>query len=94
MVLQRKEVSRWEAHNTPIPPVHRWIYAEMGLTFWDTYYPVLNWMYIRVMINLSIIIDIHTKSVYFVLVYTQSNVKIEILMEIPIGLGVEGAHPR
>ena len=35
-----------------------------------------------------------TKSVHFVLAYTQADIKYEIFMEVPIGFGVEGSHPR
>ena len=45
------------------------------------------------MLNLIILIDLHTKSVDFVLDYTQADVKSEIFMELPIGLGGEGAYP-
>ena len=65
-----------------------------GVNYWDTYSPVVNWMSIRSMITLIFLIDIHTKSVYFVLAYTQADVKSEIFMEIPIGFGIEGVHPR
>ena len=50
-------------------------------------------MSVRAMITLTIIRDIHTKSVDFVLAYTKADVKTEIFMELPIGFGVEGSHP-
>ena len=37
---------------------------------------------------------LRTKSVDFVLAYTQADVKSEIFMELPIGFGVERSHPR
>ena len=52
------------------------------------------WMSVRAMLTLGILREIHTKSVYFVLDYTQADVKSEIFMELPIGLGGEGDHPR
>ena len=45
------------------------------------------------MISLIIIREIHTKSVSFVLSYTQDDVKIDIFMEPPIGFVVEESHP-
>ena len=44
--------------------------------------------------NLSIILEIHTKSLDFILAYNQADEKTEICMELPIGLGVEGYKPR
>ena len=45
------------------------------------------------MLTLSILHKLHTKSVYFVLAYTQSDVKSEIYMDIPLVFGVDGDHP-
>ena len=67
---------------------------QWGVNYWETYFPVVNWMSIRAMLTLSILREIHTKSVDFVLACTQADVKTEIFMEIPIGFGVEGYHPK
>ena len=50
-------------------------------------------MPVKAMLTLSILREIHTKSVDFVLAYTQVDVKSEIFMELPIDFGVEGDHP-
>ena len=65
---------------------------QWGVNYWKTYYLVVNWMSIRDMITLSITIELHTKSVGFVLAYTQSDVKTDIFMEIPISFRVEEYH--
>ena len=67
---------------------------KRGVNYVETYSPVINLMSVRDMITLSIIRDLHTKSVYFFLAYTQVYEKTEIFMELPIDFGVEGAHPR
>ena len=51
-------------------------------------------MSVRAMLTINIIIYPLTKSVYFVLAYTQSDGKKLIFMEIPIGLLVKGGHVR
>ena len=51
-------------------------------------------MSVRSIITLSILREVHTKSVDFILAYTQAGVKSEIFMELPIVYGFEGAHPR
>ena len=48
---------------------------QWGMNNLETYYPVANWMPFRDLINLIIQIEFHTKSVDFVLAYTQSDVK-------------------
>ena len=65
---------------------------KYGVNYWETYSPAVNWMSVRAMLTLSILREIHNKSVFF-LAYTHDDVKTEILMELPIGFGVEGAHP-
>ena len=60
----------------------------------DTYSIVVNWVSVRSMLTLSILIELHTKSVYFDMAYTQAGVKTEIFMELPIGFVVEGDHSR
>ena len=46
------------------------------------------------MVTLVILRELHTKLVDCVLAYTQADVKSEIFMELTIGFGVEGYHPR
>ena len=65
-----------------------------GMNYWDTCYPVVNWISVKAILTRSILRELQTKSVYFVLAYTQSDVKTEIFMELPIGFEVEVAHLR
>ena len=46
------------------------------------------------MIILSILRELHTKSVYFGLACNNYEIKLGIFTEIPIRFGVEGYHPR
>ena len=45
---------------------------------------MVNWVYVRAMLTLIILRELHTKSVDFFLDYTQADVKLEISMELPI----------
>ena len=67
---------------------------KLGVNYWDTYSPVFIWISARSILTISILRDIHTKSVDFILAYTQADEKLDIFMELPICFGVEGAHPR
>ena len=64
---------------------------QWGVNYWETYSPVVNCISVRAMITLSILRELHTKSVDFFLAYTKADVKTEIFMELPIGFGFEGA---
>ena len=55
---------------------------------------MVNLVSFRAMLTLIILQKHHTKSVDFVLAYTNSGVKLEIYVEIPLGLVVDGYHPR
>ena len=68
------------------------VMQEWWVDYWYTYFPVVNWMYVRSMLTLIILLELHTKSIFF-LAYTQADVKTDIFMELPIGFGVEGSHP-
>ena len=40
--------------------MHQW-----GVNYWETYSPVVYWVYVRSIITLIILRDLHTKSVVF-----------------------------
>ena len=67
---------------------------KLGVDYWETQSPVVNWVYVRSMLTLIILRELHTKSLDFVLAYIQADVKTYIFMEIHIGFGVEGVQPR
>ena len=50
------------------------------VNYWEKYSTVVNWMYLRAILTLRILRNLHTKSVDFVLDYTQADVKLEIFM--------------
>ena len=62
------------------------IYRE---TYWDTYAPVVNLISIRMMLTLSVIHSLHTKSIDFTLAFPQADVKTTIYMEVPLGCEVQ-----
>ena len=65
---------------------------KWGVDYCNTYSPVATCISVRAMLTLIIIGELHSKSVDFVLAYTQSDVKSELFMELPIDFGVEEAH--
>ena len=63
-----------------------WWHANLGgVNYWETYAPVVNWASVRL---LSIIAKIHrlpSKSIDFVLAFTQTELEVPVYMEIPMG---------
>ena len=61
---------------------------EKGINYWETYAPVVQWMSVRIMLPLSAIKNLHTKSIDFVLAYAQANIDVDTYMELPQGFNV------
>ena len=58
---------------------------QWGVNYWETYSPVVNWMSVRLMLTLSILYKLETKSIDFVLAYPQAPLDVEIFSELPQG---------
>lgn len=63
-----------------------------GEHYWDTYSPVVFWTSIRIMLTLSVIKNLHTRSIDFTLAYPQADVEVPIFMDIPVGFKVDSAE--
>ena len=61
-----------------------------GVNYWETYAPVVNWMSIRTLMALSIIHDLETRSIDFVLAFPQAPLDVDIYMEPPYGFDIDG----
>ena len=70
-----------------------WTHETMGVIYWQTYYPVVKWVSVRVMLALRIPKYLYTKSMGFALAYTQADIKSYIFMDISVGLRFQGYHP-
>ena len=61
-----------------------------GVNYWETYAPVVNWMSVRTLMALSIIHDLETRSIDFVLAFPQAPLEVDIYMEPPYGFDIDG----
>ena len=59
---------------------------QWGLNFWDTYAPVVSWSSVRILMTLSRLHNLHTKSVDFVQAYPQAPIKSSIYLFPPAGV--------
>ena len=59
-----------------------------GVTYWDTFAPVVNWNTLRIFLTLSLIKNWKARSVDFVLAYPQADLTKDIYMRIPKGFNV------
>ena len=66
---------------------------QWGLNYWDTYAPVVLWSSIRILMTLSKLHGMHTKSIDFVQAYPQANIKSSIFLKSPQGIELcEGTY--
>ena len=56
---------------------------EHGEHYWDTHSPVVQWVTMRLMLTLSIILNLHSRTIDFTLAYTQADLDVDIYLEIP-----------
>jgi len=80
-----KHKARLNAHGG----MQRW-----GVDYWETYAPVVNWISVRLMMAITIIHKLETKSIDFVLAFPQAELDRDVYMELPYGFqhGEKGKH--
>ena len=59
-----------------------------GVTYWDTFAPVVNWNTLRTFLTLSLIRGWKARSIDFVLAYPQADLDTDVYMRIPAGFKV------
>ena len=50
----------------------------MGEIYWETYAPVINWLSVRIVIILSVLNDVETRSIHFTLAFPQADLDVDI----------------
>jgi len=56
-----------------------------GVDYWETYAPVVNWISVRLLTVLSLIHNLETKSIDFVLAFPQATLERYVFMKLPYG---------
>ena len=62
---------------------------QYGEHYWDTYSLVMQMMTVRLLLVLSLILDLHSRSIDFTLAYTQAPIDVETYIEIPTGFEID-----
>ena len=65
---------------------------QWGINFWETYAPVVNWLSVRTLLILSLVLGLETRSIDFVLAFPQADLDIDVYMEIPFGFTLDGSR--
>ena len=67
---------------------------EKGINYWEMYAPVVQWMSVRIMLTLTAIENLHSKSIDFLLAYPQADLDVDIYMKLPQGFNVRPENGR
>ena len=62
---------------------------EWGITYWDTYAPVVSWSSVRILMTLANLHALHTKAVDFIQAYPQAKIKAIIFLKTPPGVTLQ-----
>ena len=64
---------------------------ELGVNYWETYSPVVQWNSIRLVLILTLMQGWATKQIDFIMAYPQAEIECPMYMEIPQGFVVKGS---
>lgn len=64
---------------------------QWGVNYWETFSPVVNWMSVRLVLTMSLMFDLETRSIDFVLAFPQADLDVPVFMELPMGMEIPGA---
>ena len=59
--------------------------TKQGVQYWDTFVPVVQWFTVRILLLLSIIKQLNTRSIDFVLAFPQAEINVDVFMRLPFG---------
>ena len=63
---------------------------QWGVNYWETYYPVANWISISSLLDIEIIHELQSRSIEFVLTFPQDDLDADVFMDLPSGIVVDG----
>ena len=63
---------------------------KWGIDYWETYSPVVNWISVRLLFALTMIHDLESRSIDFVLAFPQAELYEDVYMELPFGFDQDG----
>eukprot|EP00957_Ditylum_brightwellii_P056512 4284333-Ditylum_brightwellii.AAC.3 len=61
-------------------------HQQWGVNFHEAYAPVVAWASVRTMMIMSKLYNLNTRYIYFILVYPQAEIKINIYLFLPAGM--------
>jgi hypothetical protein len=63
---------------------------QWGVSYWETYSPVVSMLTVRLLLALCNIHGLESKSIDFILAFPQADLDVDIWMELPTGIVISG----
>ena len=63
---------------------------QWGVNYWETYIPVVNWISLGSLLAIASIHELQIRSIEFALDFTQGDLGADVLMDILLGIRVDG----
>ncbi len=67
---------------------------EFGMTYYDTYAPIVTWFAIQLLIVFGILFSWSLRQVDFVMAYPQAPIKMDMYMELPQGINIKNENSK
>ena len=59
---------------------------KWGISYWDNYAPVVNWISVQTLLAITKIHNLRSRSIDFVLEFPQSDLDVNVYMDLPNGI--------
>ena len=63
---------------------------QWGVNYWERYDPVVNWISVISLLKIASIHGLPRISIYFLLTISQADLDVNVLIDLPIGIIVDG----
>ena len=76
-------ISKWKARLCPHGGQQ-----ELGVNYWETYAPVVNWSTVHLVLILSLLTGLQSHQIDYIQAYTQAPLDCDLYMRIPAGFHI------
>ena len=90
MEFQAQEIPRWIINKTQTQIMCTWRNAKMGSHLLGKLFSSGNWIRVRSLLAMTSLHEFTSKSIDFVLSFTQDDLDMYFFMDLPLGMGVGG----
>ena len=64
--------------------------SKWGVNSWETYAPVVDWISVRSLLAIASVYEFPSRSIEFLLAFTQAYLDVDVFVDPPLVMGVDG----